>query len=113
MLEWATAYAWLAAGVLFARAAWKDKGAARLVCLLLALAAFFAAGEELSWGQRLFGFEPPELFLEENFQQELNLHNLFDEEYFHPGIRQADGMRLAARHPQPERAVFLRVSVDF
>ena len=38
-------------------------------CLLIAL-------EEISWGQRVFGYRPPELFLAENAQQELNLHNL-------------------------------------
>jgi len=36
----------------------------------------FVAGEEISWGQRLLGFRPPALFLENNFQQESNLHNL-------------------------------------
>lgn len=36
----------------------------------------FVAGEEFSWGQRLFGFYPPEFFLGNNFQQELNFHNL-------------------------------------
>ncbi len=45
---------------------------------VVAVAAFclFVAGEEISWGQRLIGFAPPEIFLEENFQQELNVHNL-------------------------------------
>jgi hypothetical protein len=36
----------------------------------------FVAGEELSWGQRLLGWRAPEYFLEHNFQQELNLHNV-------------------------------------
>jgi hypothetical protein len=44
--------------------------------LLLALAFFFGAGEELSWGQRIVGFESPELFKERNIQKELNFHNL-------------------------------------
>ena len=45
----------------------------------LAVAAFclFAAGEEVSWGQRIFSFKPPDFFLEQNYQQELNVHNLF------------------------------------
>lgn len=45
---------------------------------LLALAVFcvFVAGEEISWAQRMFAFTPPDYFLEENFQQELNVHNL-------------------------------------
>ena len=47
-----------------------------LVTLGLALFLFFAAGEEISWGQRIFGLETPEYFQEHNAQQETNLHNL-------------------------------------
>lgn len=46
------------------------------VGLLAALAFFFVAGEEISWGQRIFQIETPEYFLEKNAQQETNLHNL-------------------------------------
>jgi hypothetical protein len=44
---------------------------------LLGLAAllFFGAGEEISWGQRLLGFETPET-MSENIQGETTLHNL-------------------------------------
>ena len=42
----------------------------------LAVFCFLVAGEEVSWGNRLFGFIPPEFILEKNFQQELNVHNL-------------------------------------
>jgi len=45
------------------------------VFLALALILFFGAGEEISWGQRLLGFETPE-FMEENEQEELSVHNL-------------------------------------
>lgn len=44
--------------------------------LLAALAFFLVAGEEISWGQRLFNIESPQYFLEKNAQQEVNLHNL-------------------------------------
>ncbi|MCB0950189.1 MAG: hypothetical protein KDB44_13105 [Mycobacterium sp.] len=37
---------------------------------------FFGAGEELSWGQRLLGFEPPASIAEVNEQEEFNIHNL-------------------------------------
>lgn len=37
---------------------------------------FFAAGEEISWGQRIFGIESSEFFLENNRQAETNLHNI-------------------------------------
>lgn len=36
----------------------------------------FGLGEEISWGQRIFGFKTPEFFLKYNTQGELNLHNL-------------------------------------
>lgn len=36
----------------------------------------FGAGEEISWGQRIFGIESPEFFKANNAQQETNLHNL-------------------------------------
>ncbi len=42
----------------------------------LALLFFFAAGEEISWGQRIFGIESSEFFLEHNKQAETNLHNM-------------------------------------
>lgn len=35
------------------------------------------AGEEVSWGQRLFGFGLPSTVREANAQQEANVHNLF------------------------------------
>jgi len=44
--------------------------------LLIGLAFFFAFGEEISWGQRIFGIESSQYFLENNAQQETNLHNL-------------------------------------
>ena len=42
---------------------------------LFALALLFLAGEEISWGQRLFGFEIPAKILQSNFQNEFNFHN--------------------------------------
>jgi hypothetical protein len=46
------------------------------VTLILAIFQFFAAGEEISWGQRIFGIKSSEFFLEKNTQGETNLHNL-------------------------------------
>lgn len=73
--EWGTAIAFVMAGVAFLVAAprgrrWGD-GAVALFC-------FVAAGEEISWGQRLLGYLPSETFLERNAQQEANLHNLVE-----------------------------------
>lgn len=43
---------------------------------LLSLFFVFVAGEEISWGQRIFNIRPPAFFLENSFQWETNLHNL-------------------------------------
>lgn len=47
----------------------------------LALACFYVLGEEISWGQRLIGFDTPLFFREHNLQQETNLHNFFTGPY--------------------------------
>jgi hypothetical protein len=73
-VEWWTVAFFLAAGILgLARAI----PARRLGDLLVALFCVAAAGEEVSWGQRLIGYTPPETFLAHNIQQEVNVHNMF------------------------------------
>jgi hypothetical protein len=47
----------------------------RIVASLVAVAALLFAGEEISWGQRIFGFESTGIFAEANYQGETNLHN--------------------------------------
>lgn len=47
-----------------------------LPALALALVLFVAAGEEISWGQRLLGVETPPALVDGNRQDELNLHNV-------------------------------------
>ncbi|GAA0909273.1 hypothetical protein [Pseudonocardia zijingensis] len=51
---------------------------ARSVLAYGALAAFFvvSGGEEISWGQRIFGFAGPDAVVEINKQHETNLHNI-------------------------------------
>jgi hypothetical protein len=44
--------------------------------LLLGLLFLFGFLEEISYGQRVFGFATPQYFLEHNVQQEFNLHNM-------------------------------------
>lgn len=57
-----------------------DKSRASLVkqfvYLGLAVLFLFGAGEEISWGQRILGFQTPEPLSEVNRQEEFNLHNL-------------------------------------
>jgi hypothetical protein len=43
---------------------------------LLALGMFFLIGEEVSWGQRIFGWETSETLMQLNKQGETNLHNI-------------------------------------
>lgn len=48
-----------------------------LACTILGgFVLFFGAGEEISWGQRIFKIRSPELFEKHNHQGEINLHNL-------------------------------------
>lgn len=44
--------------------------------LMWTLASVYFAGEEVSWGQHLFGWQTPEVFQVLNRQQETNLHNI-------------------------------------
>ncbi len=44
--------------------------------LMLGVIFLLAFGEEISWGQRLLGYNAPEVFLHHNVQQEVNIHNL-------------------------------------
>ncbi|MEQ9261181.1 MAG: hypothetical protein RIG84_19000 [Roseovarius sp.] len=54
----------------------KGRRGAALLTLFYGLLFFMAAGEEVSWGQRIFGWESGEFFQESNKQNETNLHNL-------------------------------------
>lgn len=81
VIEWATTFGFLTAAVVSARAFRRDAPVFESV-VRVGFVAFciLVAGEEISWGQRLVGFQPPEVFLERNFQQELNLHNVLMDE---------------------------------
>jgi len=78
-LEWASFWSFFIAGGVFAIAAWRQRrttGALPWFLVGVALFCVFVAMEEISWGQRVFGQRPPNYFLAENYQQELNLHNI-------------------------------------
>jgi len=55
--------------------------ARRYVFLGLGLLFFVSLGEEISWGQRLLGYNTPEAIAARNVQGEFNFHNL---EFFNP-----------------------------
>jgi len=48
----------------------------KLSLITLAVLFFVAAGEEISWGQRIFNIETPESIKQVNVQDELTIHNL-------------------------------------
>jgi hypothetical protein len=83
-VEWASFWAFGLAGALFVATAfrqWWATGKLPWFAAGVALFCWFVALEEISWGQRLLGYRPPDYFLEENFQQELNIHNVVDTRY--------------------------------
>lgn len=83
-VEWSTFWAFMAAaGVSIAGGIWQRRTTGKLPWFFfgVGLFCFIVAMEEISWGQRLIGYRPPEYFLEENFQQELNLHNVFKKKF--------------------------------
>lgn len=47
-----------------------------VISILMVVVFVFVSGEEISWGQRIFGVQSSEFFLENNRQDETNLHNL-------------------------------------
>lgn len=56
----------------------KTEGKARALLVCLALFHFFFGMEEISWGQRIFGWDTPGFWAEINGNKETNLHNLFN-----------------------------------
>lgn len=84
LTEYLGALGFFVAGVAFLAAFFIDKSGNKLgpirtprnvIYLGLAAILLFGAGEEISWGQRIFGFDTPETF-EENEQEEVSVHNL-------------------------------------
>jgi len=54
-----------------------------ILFLLLGLFFIYVAGEEISWGQRIFNIPTSDFLMKYNAQQELNSHNLF---FFHTSL---------------------------
>jgi hypothetical protein len=74
-VENAQALFYLLAGILFCIGAWRQ-GWHGLLYLGFGLLFIMAGGEEISWGQRIFGVATPEAFEARNVQGEMNVHNL-------------------------------------
>ena len=80
-VEWATFWGFaVAAGIYVAHAVCQLKSKRQCPWFVYGLAFFciFVAMEEISWGQRLLAYKAPDFFLEQNYQQELNFHNVVD-----------------------------------
>lgn len=80
--EYAGAFFFLFAGILFLMNFWKGRRRGKVFsfrnAFFLVLGLVFLLGffEEISWGQRIFDIPTPEALKEINTQDELNLHNL-------------------------------------
>jgi hypothetical protein len=59
----------------------KRKYFACSILLLIGIVFIIAAFEEISWGQRIFGFGTPEKIVQHNDQNEFNFHNI-DKKFF-------------------------------
>ena len=88
-IEYVQALCYLVGAVAFGWVAWKLRRRSPWAGLL-ALGMFLVAGEEISWGQRIFGISTPDSLEASNVQGEINLHNL---EGVHGSVRAA-GMLL-------------------
>lgn len=73
LFEYLTALSFLATSILFILIFFRRR---KLIHLVFALVFFIGMGEEISWGQRIFDFQSPEYFRENNIQNEFNFHNL-------------------------------------
>lgn len=76
IVEYSTAILLFCASLALVGLALRNTGKNRVLLGLYALLFFFAAGEEVSWGQRIFGWESGEFWQENNYQNETTLHNL-------------------------------------
>lgn len=78
-VEWLQFAGLLFIALLAAVTAWRARDRGWLVVavlVLLAVGAFALAGEEISWGQRVFAFGTPEQLAAMNMQAETNVHNV-------------------------------------
>lgn len=79
LIEYAQFFALVACGLLSgtqARRLWCRARGWALVYGAFALVCLAAAGEEISWGQRIFGIETPQWYAANNHQAETTIHNL-------------------------------------
>jgi hypothetical protein len=78
LLEWLQVVSYIAAFLLAGRSALRLHGWGAAAFGLFAVGSLLAAGEELSWGQRLFGLDTPDGLEALNNQEELNVHDVVE-----------------------------------
>jgi len=82
IIESASAYSWFAAMLVLLSSLFRyimqghKFGITLFLYAGLALFTFLCGGEEISWGQRIFNFDSPEVFKQLNIQNETNLHDI-------------------------------------
>ena len=77
IVEWASFWLHMLASITFVWIAWESRlTSLNFLAIVGAVFTFGVAGEEISWGQRVLGFTPPEAVLSRNLQGELTIHNL-------------------------------------
>ncbi len=119
LFEWLTFYGFVVAAVLFGAAAWRSirlgtaSHGSQWLWLSFALISILIAGEEISWGQRVFGWQTPDWLAEANKQNETNVHNLVQIGWWYPFIATAMTVvmvvarwRLRPRAPEFYRRAF-------
>ncbi len=87
LIEWLTVAVLLLAAVLAIMQAVKARRGANTYFwfyILFAMACVLFALEEISWGQRIFGLESSQYFMEHSDQKEINIHNVINLRY---GVR--------------------------
>ena len=86
---------WLFLGsiFLFATVRMEQRSFQRWLYISGGIALFYATGEEISWGHRIFNYPMPDFWTDINTQNETNLHNIRILHKIHTLVR-VDGMRL-------------------
>ena len=74
--EYSTSVAFAVAACFFFAVAKRSAGLNRLFMFFMTFLNILIAGEEISWGQRIFGVDTPELLRNINQQGEITLHNI-------------------------------------
>jgi len=81
VFEQGTAIFFFIAGILMNIKAIKPGDLGRWILVLGGISFIFLGMEEISWGQRIFNIETPEILKNMNDQEELNFHNIFNSSY--------------------------------